>query len=61
MDSGTECILSKYVDDTKLCGPADMVKGTNAIQRDLDRWAQAYLRKFNKALHLDWRKSQEQI
>uniref|UniRef100_A0A8B9FVN0 Reverse transcriptase domain-containing protein n=1 Tax=Amazona collaria TaxID=241587 RepID=A0A8B9FVN0_9PSIT len=62
MDSGIECALSKFADDTKLCGSVIVVwslEGRNAIQRDLDmlvRWADANLMKFNhdkcKVLHL---------
>uniref|UniRef100_A0A8B9ISR9 Reverse transcriptase domain-containing protein n=1 Tax=Amazona collaria TaxID=241587 RepID=A0A8B9ISR9_9PSIT len=59
MNSGIECALSKFADDTKLCGLVDMLEGRNAIQRDLDtlvRWADANLMKFNhakcKVLHL---------
>ena len=37
MDSGIECSLSKFVDDTKLCGTVDTLKGQDAIQSDLDR------------------------
>jgi len=61
MDSGTECTLSKFADDTKLCGVIDTLGGRDAIQRDFDwlkRCACVNGMKFNKAkckvLHTGW-------
>ena len=61
MDSGLECTLSKFVNNTRLCGAVNTLEGRDAIQRDLDRlerWAHASCMKFNKAkckvLHVGW-------
>ena len=31
MDSGTECTLSKFANNTKLCGVVDTLEGRDAI------------------------------
>lgn len=52
MDSGIECVFSKFVDDTKLCGAMDTLEGRDAMQGNLDkleRWFHVKLMKITKA------------
>ena len=52
IDSGVECTLSKFTDDTKLWGVVDAAGRCNAIQRDTDKlqqWAQVNIIRFNKS------------
>ncbi|PKU45376.1 rna-directed dna polymerase from mobile element jockey-like [Limosa lapponica baueri] len=55
MDSGIDCTLSKFTNNTKLCGGVGTQEGRHAIQRDLDRldkWACVNLMKFNEDRNL---------
>ncbi|KAF4799510.1 hypothetical protein TURU_054331 [Turdus rufiventris] len=61
MDSGIEETLSKFANNTEVCGVIVMLEGRNGIQRDLDRLerqACVNLMKFTKAeskvWHLGW-------
>jgi len=52
MDSGVECTLRQFADNTKLCGAVNTLEGRDVVQRDLgrlERWARANCMKFNKA------------
>lgn len=55
MGSGTTHILSKFADDTKLCGAVNMLEGWNITQRDperMDMWAVQTSWSSTKVLHL---------
>lgn len=57
-DDGTECILSKFVDNTKLEKAVNTLKARAATQRDLDKlvkWVARNIIKFSKSkiLHVE--------
>lgn len=50
-DRETECTVSRFANDTKLCGALDMLKGRDTVQRNLgrlERWGCANLMNFNE-------------
>ncbi|PKU41593.1 rna-directed dna polymerase from mobile element jockey-like [Limosa lapponica baueri] len=52
MDGGIECTLSKFANDTELCGAVDTLEGRDAVQTDfhrLEKWVSANLMTFKKA------------
>ena len=52
MDRGIKCTLSKFSNDTRLCGAVNTLEGRDAIPRDLDRlerWVCVNLMEFHKA------------
>jgi len=51
INSGIECMLSKFADDTKMSGVVDVPEGQNATQRDpdeLEKWARVNIMRFNR-------------
>jgi len=61
LDSGFECILIRFSEDTMVSGVVDTINGRDAIRSDLDnfeKWAHRILRRFNKTklkmFHLCW-------
>ena len=51
IDSGIKRTFSRFVDDIKMCGAADMAERWDVIQRHqarLEQWAQENLMRLNK-------------
>ncbi|KAJ7412714.1 rna-directed dna polymerase from mobile element jockey-like [Pitangus sulphuratus] len=52
MNSGIECTLSQFADNTRMCGGVNTLEGRDVFQRDLDRLKRCVcvkLMKSNKA------------
>jgi len=59
IDTGIDCILTKFAEDTKHGVAVDIIEGRDTIQRNLDKldtWAHRNLMMFNKikVLYFSW-------